>query len=273
MSVIFTETDHKYTSIDGSIEYVSVTTVIGALHEKFDKDTKSISSSKNSRSKWYKIPPDTILKAWENENKRAIELGKKYHEKKEQQLLKIGIADGVPVIKPIIENGIKQAPEQRLTDGIYPEHLIYIDSIGICGQSDIVKVHKGIVTIRDYKTSKEIATAGFKNWEGTTKKMLPPVHHLEDCHINHYALQLSIYMYGILRLNPSLQAGDMYIDHVKFKEAGRDQYDYPIAYLDENGEPVVEEVIEIKAPYMKLEVQKIIEWIKNPDNRNSIKKH
>lgn len=271
----FLPEQHTYRSTDADdINWISATSIITAVKEPFAREekAKACSIKKPGRwpNKWYGISPEDILAAWDKENKRATDLGHWYHDKKEKQLLKAGIVDGLPVIWPVMAAGIKQAPDQKLQDGIYPEHMVYLQSAGICGQADIVKVQNDVITIRDYKTSKEITTAGFKNWEGDTKKMLPPVHHLDDCHLNHYSIQLSLYMYIMLRHNPNLIAGDMYIDHVKFKEAGRDQYDYPITLLDENGEPVVESVEEIKVKYMRKEIVSILEWMKDQKNREKI---
>jgi hypothetical protein len=50
----------------------------------------------------------------------------------------------VPIFKPSGEtNGIRIAPSQKLDPGIYPEHMVYLKSAGICGQSDLVEVVNG----------------------------------------------------------------------------------------------------------------------------------
>jgi hypothetical protein len=154
---------------------------------------------------------------------------------------------------------------QKLDPGVYPEHMVYLKSAGLCGQSDLVEVVNGRVNIIDYKTNKEIKTESFKNWEGMSEKMLPPVEHLDDCNFNHYALQLSIYMYIILKHNPKLQPGKIFIHHITFETEGEDQYGYPIAKLDENGEPKVLEVIPMPVPYLYDEVISVINYLKeNP---------
>ncbi|BCV02204.1 MAG: hypothetical protein CM15mV51_0180 [uncultured marine virus] len=76
------------------------------------------------------------------------------------------------IIKPIIDqNGIKIAPKQKLEEGLYPEHLVYLKSVGLCGQADLVEIINGTINITDYKTNKQIKEKGFKNWEGITSKM------------------------------------------------------------------------------------------------------
>ena len=84
----------------------------------------------------------------------------------------------------------------------------------------------------------------------------------KQCHINHYGLQLSLYMYMILKHNPSLKAGKLTIHHVKFEEAEEtDQYGFPII-LQENGQPIVKHIEYIEVPYMKREVEIMLKAIK-----------
>jgi hypothetical protein len=147
--------------------------------------------------------------------------------------------------------------------------MVFLKSAGICGQSDLVEVVNGYVNITDYKTNKEIKTESFKNWEGISEKLLIPVNNLDDCHFNHYALQLSIYMYIILKHNPKLKPGKIFIHHVKFEIEREDNWGYPIGKKDENGNPIVKEVIVIPIPYLVDEVQAVIHYMKdNPIKKN-----
>ena len=145
--------------------------------------------------------PEKIKEIWLNEGTRANTLGNFYHNQRESDLLSCETLkrNGVeiPIIKPIYNDGIKHAPEQRLTEGIYPEHFVYLKSAGLCGQSDRVEVVKDTVDIIDYKTNKEIKKESYKNWEGISQKMTGPLAHLDDCNFNHYAVQLSLYLYII----------------------------------------------------------------------------
>ena len=177
----------------------------------------------------------------------------------------------IPVFKPIEEAGVKYSPEQKLKDGVYPEHMVYLKSAGICGQSDLVEVIDGEVHITDYKTNKEIKVEGYTNWEGISQKMSGPLSHLDDCHLNHYALQLSMYMFIILKHNPKLRPGTLTIHHILFEESGRDKFDNPITALDTNGDPIVTDVVQYDLPYLKAEAIKIIHWLE--DNRSKIKPH
>jgi hypothetical protein len=263
----FQEQGHVYTSIvpDG-IKWLGVTTLIGKLHEGFDSRSKAISSHNRKPSaafpnKWYKVPVGEIEAAWDSERERSTELGHWYHSKRENELYEPDMQLMWGVHRPVFEGADKIAPNQILTEGVYPEHLMYLLSAQICGQSDYVDVRDGKVRIRDYKTCKEIKRRGFSNYKGT-KMMFSPIEHLEDCDYTHYNIQLSLYMYMILRHNPNLEPGEMTIEHIKFEEASRDKYDYPIYKKDESGQFIIREIEEIKMPYLRKEVVSILEWLK-----------
>lgn len=274
MAVTFKELDHSYHSIDPNekIDWISVTTIVGKLKNKFDPVTQSIKSSKNSKSKWFKMDPLDIQAAWNGESDRSTELGTWYHKQREDDLNSLDTIsrDGmnIPVIRPIVTDGVKHAPDQRLIEGIYPEHFVYLKSAGICGQSDRVEVVKDTISIYDYKSNKEIKTQGFKKWDGTTERMLPPLSHLDDCHLIHYSLQLSLYLYMILKHNPFLKPGKLELSHVIFEEESKDKFGYPIHRVV-NGEPVVKEVKSYKLSYMKSEVIAIVNWLS--ENRDKFK--
>lgn len=276
MTLFFKEKDHKYYSDDPNekIDWISVTTLIGQFKKPFDAIAQATKSSKNSRSKWFKMNPKDILKAWNDESDRSTSLGTWYHKQREDDLnaLETITRDGVPlqIIQPIIIDNIKQAPDQRLIPGIYPEHFMFLKSAGICGQADRVEIVKDKVYIYDYKSNKEIKTQGFKNWEGIVERMLSPLQHLDNCHLAYYSLQLSVYMYIILKHNPNLSFGGLQLDHVIFEEEKKDKNGYPVHRTDENGDPIVKELKTYKVPYMKSEVRVIIDWL--AENRDKIKK-
>ena len=276
MSIIFNDADHSYKSIDGeNIDWVSVTTLISNFKKPFDGKTIAAKVSKNKRSKWYGIEPETILKIWDDESQRAMSLGTFYHNQREADLCSLASIekDGVtiPVFIPHVEpNGVKVAPNQKLDSGVYPEHMVYLKSAGICGQSDLVEVVNGKIYIIDYKTNKEIKTESFVNWEGVSDKLSFPLLHLDDCNFNHYALQLSIYMYIMLKHNPKLKPGKMFIHHIVFEEDEKDANGYPVTKYSPEGDPIVKEVIPMEIPYLEDEVRSIILWLS--DNRAKLKK-
>ena len=274
MAIIFRAENHQYQSVDeDNIDWLSVTSFIGQFKQPFDADNISVKSAKNKKSKWYGMTPEDIKAAWKAEAKRATDLGTWYHNQREAELCALDTIQRegvtVPIFKPVEIDGVKKAPDQKLVEGIYPEHMVYLKSAGICGQSDLVEVVNGKINITDYKTNKEIKTESFKNWEGISQKMGYPISHIEDCNFNHYALQLSTYMFIILKHNPRLEPGMMTLHHIVFEEAGRDRYDNPISARDLNGDPIVEDIVQYNVPYLKIEVIQLIHWLK--DNRDKLK--
>tara|TARA_Y100001938_G_scaffold148939_1_gene234164 strand:- start:1152 stop:1985 length:834 start_codon:yes stop_codon:yes gene_type:complete len=273
MPVVFKEKGHIYESLDENLEkdqinWTSVTSFISKFKPKFDRDAVAKKACKNKRSKWYGLKPEEIIEIWEKETKRAIELGNWYHNEREDRLLDFKTIERegveVPIIRPLSDsNGYKIAPNQKLSDGVYPEHFAYLKSACICGQADLVTIVNGKVNITDYKTNKEIKEKGFTNWEGITSKMFKPLTHLDDCNLNHYNLQLSLYMYIILKHNPKLKPGKLVLQHVSFKKKGEDKYGYPIVEYNEQGEPILEDIKMYDLPYLKDEVRTLMMWIKD----------
>ena len=275
MILRFTQQDHKYTSIkkEDERDWISATSFIGNFKQPFEADKIAEKSAKNKKSKWYGMTPDAIKDAWKSEAKRATDLGTWYHNCRERDICELETIERsgvtVPIVKPIEIEGIKYSPDQKLSDGVYPEHMVYLKSAGLCGQSDLVEVVDGYVHITDYKTNKEIKMQGFTNWEGITTKMLSPVAHLDDCNLNHYSLQLSLYMYIILKHNPRLKPGNLTIHHILFEEVDKDKFGNPITALDTNGDPIVKDIIQYDLPYMKQEIVQLLHWME--DNRHKLK--
>lgn len=272
MAVKFYPEEHKYVSVDPDldIDWISVTTLLHHFKEPFDEIKMSELCSKGKNPKYKGKDPEEIRKVWKAENKRATTLGSWYHDMREKDLLSCSQVDGVKVVQPEESEGVKTAPDQKLTPGIYPEHFVYLLSKGVCGQADYVEVIDNVINIRDYKTNKEIKTEGFKGRNGS-KKMLPPLNHLDDCNFNDYSLQLSMYMYIMLKHNKHLQPGYMQIEHIKFGVEELDENGYPITSLDAMGDPVVLDVIPYKVPYLKDEVEKILHIASK--NKHLFKKH
>lgn len=279
MSIFFEPSSHTYTSLDpqDTTQWISVTTLLSALKQPFDGKNIAQKSSTNKRSKWFGMTPEQIQQVWKKESERACNLGNWYHDQRERDILGcqtiVRYNKELPVIRPMQdENGRKVAPSQKLIEGIYPEHMVYLRSSGICGQSDLVEAADGLVHITDYKTNKEIKAESFKNWEGVSQKMLAPVSHLDDCNLNHYTLQLSIYMYMILKHNPALKPGKITIHHILFEEEEqKDEYGYPVLKTDASGDFIIREIVPYDLPYLKEEVLSILTWYK--DNAAKLQKH
>ena len=276
MAVKFLPEDHKYVSVDPQeqIPWISVTSIISKLKQPFEAEKIAEKSSKNKRSKWFGMTKQEILDAWKAESERAINVGNWYHNQREEDILELETIERhgkvIPIMHPLSDaEGLKIAPNQRLSDGMYPEHFVYMKSLGLCGQSDLVEVVDGAVHITDYKTNKEIRSESYKDWEGLSQKMNHPVSHLDDCNLNHYNLQLSIYLYMILKHNPKLKPGTLMIQHIQFEDEGKDDNGYPILKTNDLGDPIIKDIVYYDLPYLKEEVLSIVNWYK--DNKSKFK--
>lgn len=277
MSVKFTDAGHKYTSTDGAnINWTSVTTAIHHFTQPFDSDTIAAKSSTSRKSKWFGMTVSDIQKQWKATNTYSLTLGTWYHKLMEDAVLshETITSDGVElkIVKPIMIGEEKMAPLQQLNNNTkYPEHLTYLKSIGIIGQSDDVEVVNGFLNIGDFKTNKELKLQSYKKWDGTYQMMKAPFQHLHDCNYIHYCLQLSVYMYMILKHNPQLKPGKITLKHILFEVESRDKFDNPIYKQDEKGNFFVLDTQDYDVPYMKQEVQVLMNWMKM--NKIPAKKH
>ncbi len=269
MELTFTEENHKYETInDPSKKWISATGILKTFTEPFDQKDVATKCSKNKKSKWYGLTPQEIIDLWNKESTRATTLGSWYHNERETELLACNTIqrEGIdlPIFHPIMNGDIKHAPEQRLVPGIYPEHFVYLKSALLCGQADRVEVVGDIVNVYDYKTNKKMREA-YTNWEGITKKMLGPLNHIDDSDLMHYALQLSIYMYIILKHNHTLKPGKLEIHHILFETEKEDKYGFPTTATDPMGIPIIKEIVSHELPYLKKEVMHMIKYMKmNP---------
>ncbi len=263
--IIFTAGDHSYKSIDQKeqIKWTSVTTLVSHFKIPFDKEDIALKTSKNKKSRWYGMSIENILKEWDRATTTALKLGSWYHDQRESDLISCNtiqrLGKDLSVISPLMEGDKKIAPDQTLVEGIYPEHMIYLKSAGVCGQADRIEVVQNTVNVYDYKTNKEIKKKGFKSWQGVVSKMLKCCSHLDDCNFNHYALQMSIYMYIILKHNPNLVPGKIVLEHIVFEVESVDQFGVPTYVYDPQGDPIVKEIVPYEMPYMKKEVMRMLD--------------
>jgi len=128
---------------------------------------------------------------------------------------------------------------ELLPGNIYPEILLYRISddgkLRLAGQVDLLIIdHDGGVFICDWKTNKKIETKSYFN-QKTKKpvKMKYPLNNLDDCSFSHYQLQLSLYMWLVLKANPNFHAKKLYIVH--FDHEGGETI-YECQYLKEDVE-------------------------------------
>lgn len=264
MSLKFDEVGHKY--YDEDSEYRSVSSILHSIQEPFDVKKNALRCSKNKKSKYYGMDPIQIEQIWLGINKSAVDVGKWYHGEREKQICEINNIEHngelCSIIRPIFSGEIKIAPDQKLINNhIYPEHFMYLKSHKICGQADLVQVLDNKINVGDFKTNKALTTRGYVGWDGT-KMLLPPVNHLEDCKMNVYNIQVSMYMYMMLKHNPQFTPGKLTIHHIIFEELDEDKLGTKSLKRDSNGDPIVKEIKKYNLPYLKSEVISILKNLK-----------
>lgn len=245
----FLEESHKYESIipDNRV-WRGVTTSLKKYKEEFPTMDRSESCSIKPDGPWFGIPPEQIRAIWKAESERSTKLGKWYHSLRENDLC-------CKNMSPVIDEW-KYALPQQIEEGVYPEMIIYHPEYTMCGQSDVVECVNNTINVGDYKTSKKIDRKGFKG-----KRMLGKLSHLEDCELNSYSLQLSIYMKMLLYHNPDKKPGKLTIEHVKFKIKELDNYGYPVHERTSDGGYIVEDIEYINCPFLEKEAEIVIQGL------------
>jgi PD-(D/E)XK nuclease superfamily len=248
--VCFNEQAHVYFEKSNPDDrYISVTTLIHKFTPEFDANfwssykalvdlsgpdfpfdiKKRLLSTKKFDNKLLEIldidtekfqeVKDTYIKTWEENKNKACERGTKIHLEKE-----LGFYDNP---KHERYNFLKLSGEYKCEPGymkldvdraIYPEFLIshrFDDVLKIAGQIDILVKEGNEISIGDWKTGRELKfKSGYDPATKKTQKMLPPLNHLDDCNMNHYALQLSTYAYLLKTIRPEFTIKRLVIYHI-----------------------------------------------------------
>ena len=285
-SVAFNDLNHKYWNInDESIQYTSVTTLIGRYEQDFDKEfvskykalerlvpTDVWKKEKGGIWKSHKIPKEflevhdinenelnkvqqDILDEWAEINRISCERGTKIHSQLENSFYKAG--SNITLKKFGIGGKFickKDYSELDLDYGVYPEYLIYYDNpkigLHIAGQIDLLVKNGNDIHIIDHKSNKKIDLKAF--YDSSTrseKKMKYPLTDLGDCNFNHYQLQLSTYAWMVQKLNPNFVIKSLTLNH--YDHEGNNTL-YPCSYLKDD----VEKMLKHFARQQKLENQK-----------------
>lgn len=246
----FIESIHKYENVnDPSINYISVTTLIEKYGADFDSDfwskykaleklipadawkveKKSLLKTKKFSKELLKVynisendlitTQQSILDDWARENRESCERGTKIHSELEHSFYDAG--DNVNLQKFGIGGKFvckKDYSDLNLEYGVYPEYLIYRDSpdgeLHLAGQIDLIVKSGNDIWIIDHKTNKKIETKGFYDAsKRSTEKMKYPLNNLDECNLNHYALQLSTYAWMLQKINPDFNIKGLILNH------------------------------------------------------------
>lgn len=272
----FIEKTHVYKNLkDPDKKYTSVTTLIEKFAQPFDKKFWSAYKSleKLLPSDNWKIEKKSLLKSKkfnkeildvynisENDfNKAQQDILDEWQKKNEESCIR-GTAIHADLEKAMYSNpntqmkkfgfggkfkAYKDKNKDELTDGVYPEYLVYYTDpdnvINIAGQIDLLSINDGKIEIGDYKTSLKIdLKGGFNTETKSTYKMLYPLNNLDECNFSHYSLQLSLYAWMINRWHPEWSVGNLKLIH-----------------FDHTNKMTIYDV-----PYLKTEVEKMLKYFK-----------
>lgn len=186
---------HRY--YVGDTTYISATQLVSKFHTKFDVIERS-----EYMAYRYGNTPEYWRTKWKKDNTDSLDRGNGIHNYEENKLYKKGY-DLLPYPVPVQE--FRPKVFINLPDGVYPEMMLWRHDCKIAGRADKiifttdakqpVERHKiRRMNIDDHKTNKIIRTESFQR-DGQYDMMLGPLSHLQDCELNHYSLQLSIYQY------------------------------------------------------------------------------
>ena len=202
--IILKEPGHKYVlQTDPSIDFHSVTEVIGNYFQPFDK--QAIAEKLVARNiKYADTTVEALIAQWD----AARDYGTKVHNEIELYINQSIIPD-----ETRSSNAIEWLEKYQMKSDIdiYPEIKIYSKELKIAGSLDILAhdKHTDMYEIIDWKTSKSIDTTSFNRKMGTH----PITSHLMDCKFVQYSMQLSFYRY-LLEQYYGLEINNQLIAHL-----------------------------------------------------------
>lgn len=186
--VKFYEEPHIYEIEGYNGKVISVTTFIHSFFPKFDDEEAAEKAINAKMPKYPGMTKEEIISLW----KENASLGTEMHKMIENY---INIGGELP--KTIEAKYFLDFWGKITSLGYTPyrtEWVIYDEEYGIAGSIDLVlKCPEGGYAICDWKRSKEIKASN------KYSKGYSPLSHLDDCNLNHYALQLNCYRHILER--------------------------------------------------------------------------
>ncbi len=218
----FEKESHRY-FVDGE-EYQSVSSFLSDYTFPFEKN--EIAKKVSSREK---ISQNEVLEKWNIRRDFSTVRGTEFHLYVETFL---NSGRKIEVITPI-QKEIKlfhqfwDKSNSLKYEVLTTELMVFSREFKIAGTIDCVVQHKRSKNffIMDWKTNKSIRTESLYS-----KKMKPPLSHLDECELTKYSLQMGLYA-KILSENTDLSIDNGFIIHFS-RELGSHKV-YPIADLQE----------------------------------------
>ena len=187
------EPGHKYVlEKNPSIEFRSVTEIVGDYFEPFDKHAIAKNLVANN-PKYMIMQAEDLIADWD----AARDFGTKIHKEIDLCLNEEKYPDDLELLQLEIKTRYAldwlKKYQMKSDIEIFSEIKVYSTELNIAGSIDILAHDKKSDTyeVIDWKTSKKIETKSFNNKMGTH----PITKNLYDCKFVHNSLQLSFYRY------------------------------------------------------------------------------
>lgn len=166
---------HKYFDAEGN-QYTSVSSVLSRYKEPFDR---AAIAKKVAQRDGRTI--EDVYAEWDS----AAPYGTAVHEQLEHYFLRKDFA--TDMITPYLADLDKWRSQPA---EFYPETILYLPDFMIAGTADMLVCWPDgdRWSILDWKTNGKIHKTAYKS-----KRLKPPLDHLEDCNYVHYSLQLNLY--------------------------------------------------------------------------------
>jgi hypothetical protein len=246
--VDYDDSKHLYTG--AGVKYTSASQVV----EKFVNPFNSKEVAVRYADK-HGMTPEYWMSRWDTKNEKSKIRGNQIHDSNEI-ILRAKMVDKFQDRTLIVHaDGIEDRdPWIMRPDGIYTERKLWHHGYKIAGRADKIilttqhtdnNIHNSIrwAHIEDYKTNERLDFSSYRYSNGNYKMMKPPIGHIMDCNVQHYYLQLSLYM--LMLEYQGFTPGTMTIKH------------YPHPTADEpNPQPVSYPV-----PYLKADVLRMITYL------------
>jgi hypothetical protein len=236
MSTIVTldESSHTYSDNHGN-SYQSVSAFLGLFSKKFDR----LGISKMSAAK-AGVSQEEILAQWDKKRDDSIDHGNRIHNNLEAYMKTTQVLGGNEDLLPLCKSISAEYSKYYRT---YQEEILFSEEHLLAGKTDNRFQHtsskNSMVSFGDFKTN---LSNGIQMENKYGQYMTGPLSHLQDCNFNKYALQLSTYAY-LYQLATGAKICNLHILFIP-----------PENFLSWR---------KIYVPYMKLEVEAMLEYKKN----------
>ena len=190
-NVYLEESTHTY-YINGESDYMSVTTFVGSLFEKFDADSiiNNMKKSKNwPNNKYYGLSKEEIKQLWDDKKNCSANAGTQLH---------LDIEKFYNNMEPNntsleFKHFLRFSEKYKHLIPYRTEKIIYSKEFKLAGSIDMLFLdnENNCLQIYDWKRVKDITK--ISPWNKWIKHKI--VNYLPDSNYWHYALQLNIYMF------------------------------------------------------------------------------